>query len=457
MKQKQKVLILGAGVAGLSAAWRLVEEGYDVEIFEREAVVGGLSRTTEYKGFLFDFSAHRFNSDNPDIVKRFKYLAGDHLLRVDKKSLIYNWGKYLQYPPKAQEVLFAMPPLLALRSGFEFTYATIKSMVIKPKNRSFSDWTRSRFGKTLSKHLNEKYAEKLWKRKANTLSGDWATQRIGSFRLKDFLVALFTKGSNNVYKQSDPDSDWFYYCDNGIGQFPLSMAREVQKKGGTIRTKTIVNRIEKTSDGYTVSYLENGTIKKATGDLVISTLPLDILIRSIANPVPAKVKKTIQSLQYLAVIIVNILVNKPKVTDVSWIYYPDRDMICNYIMEFKNWSRNMAPKDKTSISVNITSMIGDDIWKMKDKDLIKRSITDLEKVDMLHRKDVIDGFVQRLPYAYPLYDLDYKKNMQVIQEYLSKFPGFYTVGRTGNFQYINSDRAMEDGIATAERIIESTQ
>ncbi|OGK14847.1 hypothetical protein A3H80_04005 [Candidatus Roizmanbacteria bacterium RIFCSPLOWO2_02_FULL_37_19] len=452
--KKTHVVIAGAGVAGLSAAWKLCEEGYPVTVLERESEVGGLSKTVSYKGFLFDYSAHRFNSDNPEIVSRFKKIVGKRLIRRQKKALIYHWGKYVIYPPLALEIVRTMPPWLVVRSGMEFLAVALKSFFVAPKGKSFSDWTRARFGKTLSMHLNEKYAEKLWKMPVHKLSGDWASTRVGGFKLKDFLLGLFSKlGYQRAYSQSHPDSDWFYYSDEGIGHFPKGLVREIKKLGGDVRVSSPVVGVQKKAKGYTVSFLNKSSIRTIAADIVISTMPLDHLSNILKPSVPSDVKKAVSSLGYLAVIMVNVLIKKKEINDASWIYYPDGDLIFNYIMEFRNWSKKMASPGKTSLCVNITCRVGDETWKMKDADLTKRVISDLEKVRMVKKDDVYDGFVVRLPYAYPVYDIHYKRKLKKIQEYISALPDFYVTGRTGNFKYINSDKAMEDGIDLAEKII----
>ena len=455
-KQVKRVIVIGAGVAGLSAAWRLCEEGYSVTVLEREPEVGGLSKTISYRGFLFDYSAHRFNSDNPAIVSRFKRILGKKLIRRKKKALIYHWGKYVTYPPLALEIVRTMPLWLVVRAGIEFLGVTLKSLFVAPKGKSFSDWTRSRFGKTLSVHLNEKYAEKLWKLPAHKLSGDWASTRVGGFKLRDFLLGLFSKlGYKRAYSQSHPDSDWFYYSIDGIGHFPKGLVKEIKKFGADVKVSHNVIGLEPISKGYKVSYLHNAKIQTISADIVISTMPLDLLLASMKPAAPLPVKKAASSLGYLAVIMVNVLIDKKSINDASWIYYPEPDLIFNYIMEFRNWSKKMAKPGKTSLCVNITCRVGDETWRMKDKDLITRVISDLEKVNILQARDVYDGFVVRLPYAYPVYDIAYKGKLAKVRNYLESLPNFYVSGRTGNFQYINSDRAMENGIALAEKIISS--
>ncbi|PJE61298.1 hypothetical protein COU87_05330, partial [Candidatus Roizmanbacteria bacterium CG10_big_fil_rev_8_21_14_0_10_39_12] len=449
-EQNKKILILGGGIAGLSVAWRLVEEGYTIEIFEREAEVGGLSRTINYKNFLFDYSAHRFNSDNPDILKRFKQLIGKNLLVVHKKSLIYHWGKYIEYPPKVWEIVQTMPSKLLILSCIEFVITRVYRLFKAPKTNSFSDWTRFRFGKTLSLHLNEKYAKKLWKKSPHLLSGDWAYQRIGSFKIIDFVIAIFAnKSYNKVFKASDPDSDVFYYPSRGIGLFPKKISEKILNKGGTIRTQAIVNKIDTIKSGYQVSYLTPDGSRKSTGTHIVSTIPLDLLVKSFNPKMSKQVIHASKSLDYLAVIIVNILINRAKVTNVSWIYYPSEKILFNYIMEFKNWSKKMAPKNQTALNINITCRIGDEIWKMTDAEITERVIQDLENVKIITNDEVFDSFVHRLPYAYPVYDLNYQKNTQLIRSYIDTFPNFFLSGRTGNFRYINSDQAMEEGIRCA--------
>jgi protoporphyrinogen oxidase len=455
--KRPSVVVLGAGVAGLSAAWKLSEAGVPVTVLERDSKVGGLSRTIEYKGFLFDYSAHRFNSDKPEIIEYFKRLVGKHLIRCEKKTYIHHWGRLITYPPRAKELLRVMPRWLVIRAGLEFLWATVVSCFHTPKHTSFAGWTRSKFGKTLSKHLNEKYAEKLWKMPSEELSGDWASTRIGSFRLRDFLFALFSNiGYRKIYSDSHPDSEFFYYTDRGIGYFPDRLAEEVVANGGKIVKEAEVTRIQKTTQGFEISYTHEGEQKSIQSQQVISTIPLHHLLQMITPPPPENVLSSVRSLRYLGVIIVNVLIDAPRVHDASWVYYPDPDVIFNYILEFRNWSPTMALANKTSLCVNVTAYVGDETWSMTDEQLIARVAEDLHKTNVVDKKLIFDGFVERLPYAYPVYDLQYRRKMDTVYSYLDVLPGLHLIGRTGGFKYINSDRAMEDGIEVANKIIRST-
>lgn len=452
-KNRNQIAILGGGVAGLSAAWKLSEHNTQITVLEREKEVGGLSRTSKFKGFRFDYSAHRFNSNNPEVIRRFKKLLGKHLLKKEKKTYIVHWGKYLTYPPKAFEVAKAMPKFLLIRATIDIFWSQISNLFKKKKNKSFTDWTRSRFGKTLSSHLNEKYAEKIWKTPPDKLSGDWASFRVGEFKLIRFILSLFLKHINLYKNQNHPDTDWFYYSDIGIGLFPQQMSKQIIKNGCKVSLNSLVYKIVRKGKKYEVFYTKSGKRMKLQADRIISTIPLDILIRSLVPHAPEKVQKAMSKLEYLCVLVVNILLKKRSVNNATWIYYPEQNTIFNYILEFKNWSKKMAPKDKTSLSANITCRLGDNIWKMKDKELIKKTVSDLVRVGLIKKEQAYSGFVERLPYAYPVYKIGYSHHLHVIKHYISKLPNFYMTGRTGNYDYINSDQAFEGGLRTAEKIL----
>lgn len=454
--KKKSVIILGGGIAGLTTAWRLAELGVSVTVLERDKTVGGLSKTVSYKKFLFDYSAHRFNSDNPEVIRRFKQLVGKHCIYKKKITYIRHWGKYLTYPPKVWEVVMSMPKNILIPATFEFIVTFIKNLIKETPKKSFADWTRGNFGKTLSHHLNEKYAEKIWKRPADQLSSDWAATRIGSFKLFDFILALFFPGQyKKVYSKSDPDTSWFYYSDIGIGYFPERMSEEIIKLGGRVITESNVTSIEKEKNDYVISYIKDGVLYKEKSSEVVSSLPLNILCKCLVTKVSARVEKAVKKLEYLTVLVVNILLNKSRVNDASWIYYPEEDLIFNYVLEFKNWSKKMVPMGKTSLSANVTCDIGDNTWKMTDNEIIKRVTDDLVSVGMIKKAEVAGGFISRIPYAYPIYDLNYKKRLSVVKDYFKKLPGFHLVGRTGNFEYINSDKVVEEGLKLAERIAEN--
>jgi len=353
--KKKKVIILGGGIAGLTTAWRLAELGISVTVVERDKIVGGLSKTVSHKNFLFDYSAHRFNSDNQEVIRRFKQLVGKHCIYKKKITYIRHWGKYMSYPPKVWEVVRAMPKRILIPATFEFIGTFIKNLIKETPKKSFADWTRGYFGKTLSHHLNEKYAEKIWKRPADQLSSDWAATRIGSFKLFDFILALFFPDRyKKVYSKSDPDTEWFYYSDIGIGYFPQRMSEEIEKLGGKVITGANVTSINKEKLSYVISYTKDNVSFTEKSPTIVSSIPLNVLCRCLVSKVPERVEKAVKRLEYLTVLVVNILLNKPKVNDASWIYYPEENLLFNYVLEYKNWSRKMVPPGKTSLSANVT-------------------------------------------------------------------------------------------------------
>jgi len=454
IQQKKHVIILGAGIAGLTAGWRLCQAGMQVTILEKDAIVGGLSKTVSYKKFLFDYSAHRFNSNNREVVSRFKKMVGSHLVRRKKITYIRHWGKFLQYPPRVIELVQAMPKLLLIQASLEFFVTFLVNLVYSAPKKSFADWTRGYFGKTLSYNLNEKYAEKIWKRPADQLSSDWASTRVGSFKLKDFLLAaLFPSHYKKVYSGSDPDTDFFYYCDNGIGYFPKQMAKEIERLKGVVMTNTTVTKLERVNGQYLVSYTSSEGEKKVVGDIVISSIPLPFLCKLFIRNIPEEIAKAVAGLKYLNVLVVNILLNRKKVNDASWVYFPDKNIVFNYLVEFRNWSKKMSPFGKTSLSANITCMEGDETWKKNDEELIKRVIDDMIKIGQIERKDFKGGFISRVPFAYPIYDLEYRKKLVKIKEHFMSIKDFYIVGRTGAFNYSNADKVMEEALELSKKII----
>ncbi len=455
-QQKKHVIILGAGIAGLTAGWRLSQAGIKVTILEKDTVVGGLSKTVSYKKFLFDYSAHRFNSDKKEVIDRFKKMVGPHLVRRKKLTYILHWGKFLQYPPRVIELVQAMPKLLLLKASLEFFVTFMVNLVYSSPKKSFADWTRGYFGKTLSYNLNEKYAEKIWKRPADQLSSDWASTRVGNFKLKDFLLAaIFPSHYKKVYSGSDPDTDFFYYCDKGIGYFPKQMAREINRLKGVVMTNTTVTKIERINNLYSVTYSSREGENTLIGDTVISSIPLPLLCKLFIQKIPPEISATVAKLKYLNVLVVNILLNKKSVNNASWVYFPDKDIIFNYLVEFRNWSKKMVPIGKTSLSANITCAEGDETWVKKDKELIERVVQDMIKVGQIEKKEFMGGFISRVPFAYPIYDLQYKQNLIKIKNHFGEMKNFHIVGRTGAFNYSNADKVMEEALVLSEKIIGS--
>ena len=459
MNREDKIIILGAGLAGLMAGYKLSQAGYKVILLEKESQVGGLGRTIKYKDYLFDFSAHRFHSNNEEIVNIMKSLLGDKLKKRKKRSRIYMFGKYLKYPFEPLNLFKNLPPTLALRGGVSYIVNRIVTKLNHKEIVSFKDWYIQNFGRVLYEIQCKSYASKLWQMDPSELSSDWASQRVSGFDLSKVIKVLFSKMLHRNISQDTleeenkfPDLDPFYYPDYGYQMLSDALAEQIVSKGGGIRTEVEIKKI-KMQTSPVVEYLMKGRKAQVEGEKIISTIPLDKVVDYIDPEVPASIKEKAKRLIYLNIIFVYLIFNKTKVSSDSWIYFPTEDIVFNRAVEFKNWSRHMYPDDSTALCLDITCRENSHWWNCSEQEVISKCIKGLEKAGLANRDEVIDSYLLKVKYAYPILELNYKKKLIEVVSFLERCGNFFALGRTGIFKYNNADNSMEMGLQLARAII----
>lgn len=450
-------IVLGGGVSGLGFAKRISENGKSVLVLEKESVVGGLSRSIKYKGFYLDFCAHRFHTNNKKLLSEIMSLPGLTMYKHIKKSRIYMFDKYLKYPFEIQNLLRAMPIDQSLTSAISFLWNQVARKYRNVnKLKSYKDWFVNLYGEKLYNVMCYPYASKIWHTDPAKLSADWADQRFQGENMKKLLKRVIRKlltldfSSYNLEDDSlAPDGGPFYYPLRGIQEISDALAKASIKTGAEILTSasiTSVNTKEKT-----VTYFVNGNKHEAKYGSLISTIPMHQYY-ILQNRKSRKVEKALSEVKYMDIIFVFVFLKIPQVSNDHWLYFPDKDIIFNRSVEFSNWSSKMCPKGKTSICFDITTFKKNKEWNMSDDELKKRVINDAVRVKYINREDIEEALVTRIEYAYPFYDLNYKKKLDIIVNHLEQ-NSVSLLGRTGMFKYNNSDNSIEMGFALADEFL----
>jgi len=451
-------VVLGGGVSGLGFAKRVSENGKSALVLEKEAAVGGLSRSIEYKGFYLDFCAHRFHTKNKALLDEILALPGLKMEKHIKKSRNYMFGKYIKYPFEVQDLLRAMPITKSIPAGFSFLWNTLigKHFKDKTKLRSFEDWFSYIYGYKLYDVMARQYTAKVWQHDPREISADWADQRLQGEDLVKLLKRIIRKiltldfRSYNLEDDSlAPDGGPFHYPLRGIQELPDALARAARSNGAKILTGARIARIDTKS--RTVYYEHEGQSYIAKYEQLVSTIPLHTFY-NLQEKRNDAVEKALSGLKYLDIIFVFLFLDVPRVSNDHWLYFPDKDITFNRAVEFSNWSPVMCPPGKTSICFDITSFEDSGQWKMSDKELVERTIADADKAGYVKKEHVIDSLVTRVKYAYPFYDLDYREKLDTIVNFLETSQ-VHLLGRTGIFRYNNSDNSIEMGFELAEKML----
>lgn len=441
----RKIVVLGGGPCGLTAAWELAEKGCEVVVVERESQVGGLCRTVEHQGFRFDLGGHRFISKDRTLIDRVKGLLGDELLVAQRRSVIRWRGIDYRYPLSLEEVLRKVPLRLGLSCLKDLVDLRLRKMPKEGPDLTLEDWLLGRFGPTLYRTFFEGYTHKLWGLSPRELSADWAGQRVPSLSLGEVLSRWLglKRGFLRTYASS------FYYPKKGIGQIFERMAEVIGARGGLLFLDSEVREVE-VSQGRAraVHFIRNGKEQELECDLLISTIPLPDLVRSL-RPRPKGLEGATEKLSFRGVRFLDLLLDREEVSEKTWIYVPDEDLPITRIQEPKRRSPFNAPPGQTSLILEIPCDPGEEAWEESEEALLCRGVTALGRLGIELEGQVLGYASTRTPHAYPIYRLDYRKHRERWIAALSCSENLLSCGRQGLFRYLFMDQAMQMGLLAA--------
>lgn len=444
------VVVLGAGPAGLSAAWKLASAGTAVTVLEREPETGGMARTFAYRDFLFDYGPHCFNTGVPDVVREMKALLGPEFHEKNFQAKVIFRNKFVKYPLRGADVFTSVNPLLGAWCVMDFALTRLRHRFApKEAEDTFESWVTSRFGRTLYDIYFGPYTKKVWGREPSKLAGAFAAQRIPVLHLWDLILRTFF-GKRGGEHRHNPDTDLSYYPRKGIGQISDRFAEEIVSKGGKIWTGVEVMGVQ-TGGGKigSVKLIRGGQPEEIPCDFLLSTIPISELIPLFQPVPPEEVAAGAQGVHYRSVRLMYLLVDREQVSGTPWIYFSNPEVIFNRIYEIRTFSPDMTPAGKTALCAEVTCDAGDEIWSDTDAALLPKVVGPLERAGLLKGEEIYDCFSRCLKYAYPIYEVGFQARMNAILDFLDRFNNVLTYGRQGIFAYTNTDHSIDMGIRAA--------
>ncbi len=455
--QSESVAIIGAGPAGLTAAYLLSKHKVPVTVLEADPTyVGGISRTAKYKGYHFDIGGHRFFSKSKEVEDLWTEILPDDMLQRPRSSRIYYNGKFFAYPLKAGEALQKLGVVEAARCVL--SYLKARAFPIKDP-RSFEDWVTNQFGSRLFDIFFKTYTEKVWGMSCKDISADWAAQRIKGLSLKTAIWnALFAgkpKARGQVIKTL---IDSFRYPRKGPGMMWEACAAKVREMGGVIEMgrKVVGLSYDADSGQWTVRHQDAGkNVRETRATHVISSAPMRQLAHGIRPALSETALRAADSLKYRDFLTVVVILPDRKVFDDNWIYIHDPRVKVGRVQNFKSWSPEMVPDPAmTCYGLEYFCFEDDGLWSASDKALVELAKKELEQIGLARAADVVDGCVVRQPKAYPVYDDDYATHVDAVRKELeTRFPTLHLVGRNGMHKYNNQDHAMMTAMLCVENIL----
>lgn len=450
----KKVVIIGAGPSGLTAAFELCKIGVESVVLEKDDVVGGISRTVNYRDYLFDIGGHRFFTKVKAVDDLWReMLEAEKFLRRRRLSRIYFKKKFFHYPLQATNALFG----LGLYNSFRtfLSYSKTQLFPIKPE-LSFEDWISNRFGRRLYYTFFKTYTEKVWGIPCNEISAEWAAQRIKGLSLlsavKNALISTNPKSKGNIIKTL---IDSFEYPEKGPGMMWEAVAEIIQTKGSRLKLNAGVEKILWEEGKVTGVEVSGEPVSELiAGTDFISSMPVQELVRKMQPNVPDEVRRAADILSYRDFLTVSLIIDKADLFEDNWIYIHDSSVKVGRIQNFKNWSPHMVPdQSKTCLGLEYFCFEGDDLWNMSDADLIKLGAKELGMLGLSDPQTVVDGAVVRMPKAYPVYDSKYGDALKTIRSFLSDLTNLHLVGRNGMHKYNNQDHSMLTALLTVKNIM----
>ncbi|MDR0982162.1 MAG: NAD(P)/FAD-dependent oxidoreductase [Culturomica sp.] len=492
---RRKISIIGAGPAGLTAAYEILKSqpSAHVDIYESTDRIGGISTTIEHNGCRIDIGGHRFFSKSKRVNELWQELMptqgapakDDALLAVDKRyaevgpdpertdavmllrrrvSRIFYRRRFFDYPIALKSATFVnMGFVNTLKAAASYMYSTVHKL----PETSLENFYINRFGRHLYSMFFEDYTQKVWGVHPSQLDASWGAQRVKELSVLGILKEATLKIFNPQRKTNQTSLiEQFLYPKFGPGELWTVMAEQIQKMGGKIYFNSVVKSLKITGNSIvTLGVENNGIITEHAVDVVLSTMPVKDLVAAIDMPVPEDVKRIAAGLPYRDFITVGLLVNKlllknktnmktvGNIVPDCWIYIQERDVKIGRLQIFNNWSPYMVKDFEHTVWIGLEYFCneGDEMWTMPREEFIKFAIDELVKIKIIDREDVLDAVQVKMPKAYPAYFGTYGE-MDKVKDYLDSLQNLYCIGRNGQHRYNNMDHSMLTAMEAVKNI-----
>lgn len=448
----KKVAIVGAGPAGLTAAYKIAQAGYDVTLFEASGAVGGMAKSFDLWGQIVDLGPHRFFSSDPRVNGLWLDVVGHDYSMVSRLTRIYYRKTFFDYPLKAFNALMGLGVLEATLCVLSYGKARLF-----PENdeSTFEAWVSNRFGKRLFGIFFKSYSEKLWGIPCKELDADFAAQRIKKLSLYEAIKSAVFGGGG----QHKTLVDEFAYPNQGAGAVYELMAEKYSRLGGKLFLNTPVQAIfpvdELHGDERVKVTLEDGTVFEFNH--VISSMPITHLVERMNAP--EEIKTCAKNLKFRNTLLVFLKVDSAQSPfPDQWIYVHSPDLDTGRITNFRNWVPSInRDKKETILCLEYWCYDEDDVWKNTPDQLIEKATSEAYSTRLVPEGSIVEGKVVKVPKCYPVYETGYRSNLEPVEGFLSTRNGLSVIGRYGAFKYNNQDHSILMGLLAAENVVNGKQ
>jgi protoporphyrinogen oxidase len=423
-----KTVIIGAGLAGLSAGYHAQQKNLDYELYEAGALVGGCCRTIERNGFLFDYSGHLLHLKDPYFQELVKELLAGNMNIINRNAVIYSHGAYTRYPFQAN--LFGLPTDVVKECLLEFVKSFYGNEDLPTKAYlTFRDWIVAKLGEGIGRHFMFPYNEKLWTVPTEEMTCDWLSEYVP----KPNLDEVFNGAFDDQSKCFGYNASFWYPQRGGIQALCDALAARLSNIHLN-KSVTAIDPATKTvwfATGISASYTK-----------LISTMPLNRLVEKLDGPVPSDVLEASRHLRHNSVLIVNLGVKGGDLTDKHWIYLPEKKFTAYRVGVYSNFSSALVPSGTTSFYVEIGYQ---QEWNVDKDTLVSKAVEEMVEIGLIRcLDDILVKDVVDLECAYVIYDRHQNESRKTIMDYLQQ-QDIISIGRYGNWEYSGMEEAMMQG------------
>ena len=451
---KRKAVVLGAGPAGISAAWYLAKEGFEVHLLERAERVGGFGASFEWKNCTLDYGPHAFHIKPGRVVPIVESFFNGDLLRKPTNILTLARGRYLKYPFEFYNFITQLSPFLILRMVFDFLMASLIYKFIHTSDDNFESWGIKRFGKTLYDFCFGHYTQKVWGVPSRLISPKFAAKKIKTLSMKNIVSKLLGG------KGEEQELYWekYLYPQKGSGELFNRMQKRLEGLGGQVYLNASAaglhyegKRVE------SVQFSQNNKEQAIKADVVISTIPVRNLVLMAKPSFGDYISYTAKRLHFRAIIFVYLVFETERVSEALWIYLLDPRFKFNRVTEQKNLSAKICPDGKTVLCFEICCDTSDPIWQYSDEQLKQMVLEDIKGIRVIDTSKICDFTVKKMDEAYAICHLNYDQHLKDLFLHLANLKNLLSTGRQGLYLQNDMHDSMEMGIAAAEFFIDERE
>ncbi|MCM3874550.1 MAG: FAD-dependent oxidoreductase [Pyrinomonadaceae bacterium] len=448
--KRTRVAILGAGPAGLGAAWQLARQGKaDVSVFEQGEDVGGNAGSFDLAGLSVDYGSHRLHpACAPQILEDLRTLMGSELLDRPRHGRIRLREHWIHFPLKPFDLLFHLPPSFAAGVAFD----SARKSITRPaaQRETFASVLERGLGQTICRDFYFPYARKIWGLDPAELSSIQAHRRVSAGSLGKMVSKVV--GLLPGFKA--PGAGRFYYPRGGYGEISRAIARAATAAGADLQLGASVRSLN-LGTPHCVGVEQEGQLRHYEADYVWSTVPISLLARITHPSPPLKVIEASKRIRFRGMILVYLVLDQPQWTPFDAHYFPEEEIKLTRLSEPKNYSGRMDPESKTVLCGEIPCSVDDEIWSATDlelADVVRRSV---EQCGLPIKSTIIQVASKRLPYAYPIYQEGYDEYFNVLDEWASGLDRVLSIGRQGLFAHDNTHHTLAMAYAAVGCLDES--